>query len=103
MIRDRKTLTKDGIFVVIITLDLNTGEMKKSLDIISRGFIYLRDSQDLMRSARKVVKDAVAARTKGAHPINFEDVKKHVTDETSKFLVKKTGKRPIIIPVVLGV
>ncbi|MDP2629597.1 MAG: ribonuclease J [Candidatus Harrisonbacteria bacterium] len=103
VIRDRKALTKDGIFVVIVTLDLNTGEMKKSLDIISRGFIYLRDSQQLMNETRVVVKKSVAINTKGQHPINFEGMKKVLTKDIERFLFKKTGKKPIVIPVVLGV
>ena len=102
VIRDRKTLTKDGIFVVVITLDLQSGEIKKSLDIISRGFIYLRDNQELMQGARKVIKDAVLKYSKGAHPISFDEIKSAVSDEAAKFLVNKTGKRPIIIPVILG-
>lgn len=103
VIRDRKNLTTDGIFVVVISLDLNTGELKKSLDIISRGFVYLRDNQELMAGARKIIKKAVLDHTKGAHPINFDEVKKSVADSTATYLLKKTGKRPIVIPVVLGI
>ncbi|MDP3880854.1 MAG: ribonuclease J, partial [bacterium] len=102
VIRDRKTLTKDGIFVVVITLDLQSGEIRKSLDIISRGFIYLRDNQELMQEARKVIKTAVMKYSKGAHPISFDEVKASVSDEAARFLLNKTGKRPIIIPVILG-
>ncbi|PIR88638.1 MAG: hypothetical protein COU09_01495 [Candidatus Harrisonbacteria bacterium CG10_big_fil_rev_8_21_14_0_10_44_23] len=103
VIRDRKALTKDGIFVVISALDLNTGDIKKSIDIISRGFIYLRDSQRLMDEARKVVKASIAQYAKGQKPINFEVLKKEMSKEIERFLLKKTGKRPIVIPVILGI
>jgi ribonuclease J len=103
VVRDRKTLTKEGIFVIIATVDPKTGKMRKSPDIISRGFVYLRDSQELINEARNLVKKTILKSTENTKPIDFEIVKNKVTDDVARFLVQNTGKRPIIIPVILGV
>jgi len=102
VIRDRRTLAQDGMFVVIATVNARTGELRKSPDIISRGFVYLRESKDLLGEARVIVKKAINDATKNANPIDFEYVKKSINDSVSRFLLQKTNKRPIVIPVVLG-
>jgi len=103
VIRDRQTLAQDGIFVAIATVDVNTGKLRKSPDIISRGFVYLRESQELLQQTRKIIKKTVEDGAEGMRPINFETIKKEMTDNVGRFLLKKTDKRPIIIPVILGV
>ncbi|MCA9351808.1 ribonuclease J [Patescibacteria group bacterium] len=103
VVRDRKTLTKEGIFVVIATIDPKTGKMRKSPDIISRGFVYLRDSKELIQGARTLIKQSIIRNSKGKNPVDFEIVKKRLADDLGRYLVQNTGKRPIIIPVVLGV
>ncbi len=103
VIKDRKTLTQEGIFVVIATVDSKTGKLRKSPDIISRGFIYLRDSQELINEARSLIKKSIIKSTSHKRPIDFNIVKKHVTDDLARFLVQNTGKRPIVIPVILGI
>lgn len=103
VIRDRKTLTQEGIFVIIATIDPRTGKMRKSPDIISRGFVYLRDSRELIQNTRQLVKKTVAQASNGKNPVDFDVIKKNVTDDVSRYLVQNTGKRPIVIPVVLGV
>ncbi len=103
VIRDRKTLAQDGMFVVIATVNAKTGELRKSPDIISRGFVYLRESQDLLGQARLIVKKAIEESTKGMHPVNFEFVRSSITESVARFLLQKTNKRPIVIPVVLGI
>jgi len=102
VIRDRRTLAQDGMFVVIATVNARTGELRKSPDIISRGFVYLRESQDLLGEARVIVKKAIVDATKGQNPIDFEYVKKNINEAVSRFLLQRTNKRPIVIPVVLG-
>ncbi len=103
VIRDRQMLAQDGMFVVIVIVDLKTGKLRKSPDIISRGFVYLRESQELLREARFVIKKTVESTLVGMNPINFDDVKGKITDNVSRFLLKKTDKRPIVIPVMIGV
>ncbi len=102
VIRDRKMLAEDGMFVIIASVNLKTGKLRKSPDIISRGFVYLRESQDLLQEARNLIKKAVEDTTAGMNPINFDYVKENITEVVTRFLFQKTAKKPIIIPVVLG-
>lgn len=102
VIRDRKLLAEDGMFVIIATINAKTGKLRKSPDIISRGFVYLRESQDLLQQTRLIIKKTVENSTAGMNPINFDFVKSSVTDEVSRFLFQKTAKKPIVIPVILG-
>ena len=102
VMRDRKMLAKDGMFVIIATINVKTGTLKKSPDIISRGFIYLRESQELLSQTRLIIKKSVEDAGK-ENPINFDNVKDSIADNVQKFLFQKTAKTPIVIPVVLGV
>jgi len=103
VIRDRKMLAQDGMFVIIATINLKTGKLRKSPDIISRGFIYLRESQDLLQETRVLIKKTVEDATVGMNPINFDYVKNNLTDVVALYLFQKTNKRPIVIPVLLGI
>lgn len=103
VIRDRQMLAQDGMFVIIATVNSSNGKLRKSPDIISRGFVYLRESQDLLRQARFIIKKTIEDSTADMNPINFDFVKANVTDELSKFLFQETAKRPIVIPVILGI
>jgi ribonuclease J len=103
VIRDRTVLAQEGMFVIIATVNPKTGRLRKSPDIISRGFVYLRESQELLQQARIIIKKTIEDTTKGMQPVNFDYVKNNVTDAVARFLFEKTNKRPIVIPVVLGV
>lgn len=103
VIRDRQVLAEDGMFVIIATINSRTGKLRKSPDIISRGFVYLRESQDLLHQARIITKKSIEETTKNMNPINFDMLKNEVTDQVAKFLFQKTNKHPIVIPVLLGV
>jgi len=103
VIRDRKMLAEEGMFVIIVSINTRTGKLKKSPDIISRGFVYLRESQDLLQQTRLIIKKSAEKTTAGMNPINFDLVKSSITENVSRFLFQKTNKHPIVIPVVLGV
>jgi ribonuclease J len=103
VIRDRQMLAEDGMFVVMAVVDSKTGLLRKSPDIISRGFVYLKESQELLRQTRIMVKRSVEMACKGQNPINFDAVKNEVADSVSKYLFQKTAKRPLVIPVILAV
>ena len=79
------------------------GRARKSPDIIARGFVYLRESQQLLNETRAIVKRTVESTARGMHPINFDHVKNAVTDEIRKHLFQRTAKSPIVIPVIIGV
>lgn len=103
VIRDRKALAQDGMFVIIATVNLKTGKLRKSPDIISRGFVYLRESQELLQQTRLIIKKNVEQSTAGMNPVNFDYIKNNLTDAVERFLFEKTNKRPLVIPVLLGV
>lgn len=101
VIRDRQLLAEDGMFVLVATLDGKTGKLKKSPDIISRGFVYLKNSQDLLKEARNIIKKNTEQTPEGMKTIDLEYVKNKVGESLSRFLFQKTAKKPLIIPVIL--
>jgi ribonuclease J len=103
VIRDRVMLAQDGMFVLIATIDSQTGKLRKSPDIISRGFIYLKENQELLHQVRIIIKKTIEDGTAGMNPINFDSVKTNLGDNISKFLFQKTAKRPLVIPVLLSI
>ena len=102
VIRDRQLLAQDGMFVIIASIDTSTGKLRKSPDIISRGFVYLRESQDLLKNTRFIIKKTVEEGAVG-NPINFDLIKEQIVDNVSRYLFQQTAKKPMVIPVVIGV
>ncbi|MBU1755053.1 RNase J family beta-CASP ribonuclease [Patescibacteria group bacterium] len=103
VIRDRQALSKDGMFVIIATVNLKTGKLRKSPDIISRGFVYLRESQDLLNQARLLIKKTVEDSTQGMNPVDLDYVKNNLSDVMAGYLFARTNKAPMVIPVLIGV
>ena len=103
VIRDRQMLAQDGMFVIIAIVDVKNGKIRKSPDIISRGFVYLKESQELLRAVRQTAKKTIEDATAKMHPINLDYVKNSVREELGKYLFQKTHKRPIILPVLIEV
>jgi len=103
VIRDRQMLAQDGMFVIIASINTTTCRLKKSPDIISRGFVYLRESQELLNETRNIIKKTIETSASGMKPIDFDYVKNNVADAISKYLFQKTAKRPMVIPVIIGV
>ncbi|MEZ4104397.1 MAG: ribonuclease J [Candidatus Paceibacterota bacterium] len=103
VLRDRMSLAQDGMFVVIATVNSKTGRLRKSPDIISRGFVYLRENQQLLSEARVLIKRTVEKTTERMNPIDLDYVKEELTDVLSGFLMQKTHKTPMVIPVLIGV
>jgi ribonuclease J len=103
VLRDRLSLAEDGMFVIIATVNAKTGKLRKSPDIISRGFVYLRENQQLLSEARVLIKRTVEKQTERMNPIDLELVKDDLADVVSGFLLQKTQKNPMVIPVLIGV
>ncbi len=103
VLRDRMTLAQDGMFVIIATVNSKTGKLRKSPDIISRGFVYLRENQQLLSEARVLIKRTVEKETERMNPLDLDMVKERVTDVVSGFLMQKTQKTPMVIPVLIGI
>lgn len=103
VLRDRQSLSEEGMFVIIATVNTKTGKLRKSPDIISRGFVYLRENQQLLSEARVLIKRTVEKNTEKMHPIDLDMVKDELADTVSGFLMQKTSKSPMVIPVLIGI
>ena len=102
VLRDRQNLSQDGMFVIVVVIDRQTGKAKGSPDIISRGFVYLRESKDLLRETRKKVIDIVN-QSASVNTINGTFVKDEIRNKIGDFLFFKTERRPMVLPVVIEV
>ncbi len=103
VLRDRQMLAKDGMFVVVAIVDKQTGQVRGSPDIISRGFVYLRESKDLLAQTRRKVINIVNQTTGSGRAVNWVYVKDEIRNKLGQFLFSKTQRRPIILPVVIEV
>ncbi|MCL5093932.1 MAG: ribonuclease J [Patescibacteria group bacterium] len=100
VLRDRQVMSTDGIFVAIVTVDKKTGKLLSSPDIISRGFIYMRESEKLVQNARMEIRKIVEkAAAKGAP--DWNEVKNQMRDDLSKYLYKETQRKPMVVPVTI--
>ncbi|MEK6952609.1 MAG: ribonuclease J [Nanoarchaeota archaeon] len=103
VLRDRQMLAEDGMFVIVVVIDSQTGKVKGSPDIISRGFIYLRESKELLRQTRKKVVEIVEKTASHTGPLNSVYVKDELRNKVGNFLNSKTSRHPMILPVVIEV
>ena len=103
VLRDRQMLAEDGMFVIVTVIDKQTGRVKGSPDIISRGFVYLRESKDLLTQTRRKVIEIVDKSAGHGGAINWTYVKDEIRNKIGDFLATKTSRRPMILPVVIEV
>ena len=102
VLRDRQVLAEDGMFVVVVLIHSKTGTVRGSPDIISRGFIYLKENKELLSQVRKRIKFIVEG--KGAHQQpNLPFLKDQIRNQVGLFLFQKTERRPMILPVLIEV
>jgi len=102
VLRDRQMMAEDGMFVVIATIKRKTGELVGSPDIISRGFVYMKESKQLIAEARNKVKEICDVKGK-AYAGDPMEVKNKLREAVGSFLYKKTQRRPMVLPVVIEV
>ena len=103
VLRDRQNLAKDGMFVIIVVVNRQKGTVQGSPDIISRGFIYLRESKDLLRDVRRRVIGVVNKASSKGGAVNWVHVRDDVKKEVSTFLQKKFNRHPMVLPVIIEV
>jgi ribonuclease J len=103
VLSDRQTLASGGMFVVIAVVDRKTGKIIGSPDIISRGFVYLRESKDLLKETRKKVVEIVNRAAFSGGAINWINIKEEIKNKVGSFLFQKTKRRPMVLPVVIEV
>ena len=102
VLRDRQNLSQDGIIVVCLTLSKATGEILAGPDILSRGFVYIRENENLMDEAKHIVRDAVES----ASARNMNDwnaIKAHVKDDLGGYFWKLMRRNPVILPILMEV
>jgi ribonuclease J len=102
VLRDRQQLAEDGMFVIVLTLD-SQGNLASSPDIISRGFIYVNENQEMLAAARERIKKIVTRRKDKRAKVNWAYIKDQIRDEVGRFLYQKTERRPMVLPVIIQV
>ncbi|MBR3623593.1 MAG: ribonuclease J [Selenomonadaceae bacterium] len=102
VLRDRRQLSQDGILIVVVAMDHATGEVISGPDIVSRGFVYVRESEELMSGARQKVEQALKEATGRKIP-EWSLIKTNVRDALGRYLYEKTRRRPMIMPIVMEI
>ncbi len=102
VLRDRRVLAQEGMVVIIATIDRRTGQFLKNPDIISRGFIYLKENKEFVEELRKKIKQIIA-RIPRAQQIESDYLKSLMRDQVGEFLYRKTKRRPMVLPVIIEV
>ena len=98
--RDRKILSEDGLVVVVATVDVVGGYLVSGPDIVSRGFVYVKESEELVERARRLV-EATLMRQISKRCDDRMQMKSVIRDELSKFIFKETKRRPMILPIIM--
>ena len=102
VLRDRQNLAQNGIIVVVLTLEKHSNQLLSGPDIVSRGFVYVRESEDLLEEAHNVVADAVAD-CLDRHVSDWGKIKNIIKDSLSDFLWKRMKRNPMILPIIMEV
>ncbi len=100
VLRDRQHLAEDGIMIVVLTLEKRSSRLLAGPDIVSRGFVYVRESEDLMDEARIVVEDAIDV-CLDKHITDWGKIKNTIKDSLGDFLWKRTKRNPMILPIIM--
>ena len=103
VLRDRKHLSQDGLLVVVATVDEESSLLLSGPDIVSRGFVYVRENEELMEEAKRVVQKSLERCLGKGKNVDRMHLKNTVRDDLSKFLFTKTGRKPMILPVIMNI
>jgi ribonuclease J len=102
VLRDRKHLSQDGILTVVVTIEKESGAVIAGPDIISRGFVYVRESEDLMDQAREIVK-TVLRECEEKNITDWATMKSNIRDQLRMYLYEKTKRKPMILPIIMEI
>lgn len=106
VVRDRQMLAKDGMLIVVVGIDSSSGELVAGPDVVSRGFVYMRQSQDLVEATKDTVRAALTVQSNGNGAGMLADVgyvNRKIKDVVGEFLYRETKRRPMVLPVVMEV
>jgi ribonuclease J len=104
VVRDRQMLSRDGILMVVVSVDRTTGQLVSGPDVVSRGFVYMRESDSLIEATKGAVRDALGSHNgDGSTETDTTFVNRKIKDVVSDFLYEQTRRRPMVLPVVMEV
>ena len=102
VLRDRKHLSEDGLVVVVATVDMDGGYIISGPDIVSRGFVYVKESEQLMKETKRIAESSLE-KSLSRHSGDYAYIKAQLKDELAKFIYKETKRKPMILPVIMSV
>lgn len=102
VLRDRKHLAQDGLVIVAVCIDRESGMIVSGPDVVTRGFVYVKESEELINSAREVAVEAIEAQTDGGY-FDWNSIKASLRDEISHLMYERTKRSPMILPVIMEV
>ncbi len=102
VLRDRKHLAQDGLVIVAVCIDRESGEIVSGPDVVTRGFVYVKESEELINAAREVAVEAIEAQTDGGY-FDWNSIKASLRDEISHLMYERTKRSPMILPVIMEV
>ena len=103
VLRDRQHLAEDGILIVVLTLERGSNQLLAGPDIVSRGFVYVRESEMLMEEARQILTDAVEDCLMHQRNADWSKIKLVIRDKMNDFIWKRTKRKPMILPIIMDV
>ncbi|MBE6553441.1 MAG: ribonuclease J [Ruminococcaceae bacterium] len=103
VLRDRRHLAQDGLIVVVATVDTEERMIVSGPDIVSRGFVYVREAEDMMEEARQIAYEALLDALESGDRVDRMQIKKYVKDDLTRYLYAKTKRKPMILPVIMNV
>ena len=100
VLRDRKLLSQDGIFIVVVTLNRAQKKIASGPEILSRGFVYVRESEELMEESAKLVR-TIVEKYVNKETFEWTNIKQEIRDTLNSYLFQQTKRRPMIIPIIM--
>ena len=102
VLRDRRQLSQDGILIVAVSVDRETGQLLAGPDVVTRGFVYVKESEALIDDARERVRQTYL-RSQDQHGMDWSTVKANIREDLAKYLYERTKRRPMILPMILEI
>ncbi len=103
VLRDRKHLSEDGLIIVVMTIELDSGELLAGPDIISRGFVYMREAEDLMAAIKEVAREALLATEESKRKHDWSLKKSNIRDAIHEYVYNQTKRNPMVLPIIMEV